>query len=100
YWHHPWTNGIYDYHHYHSTAHEVLVCYSGDAALKIGGESGVTLRFNTGDVLLLPAGTAHKCEKATLDFKCIGAYPEHQMFDMCYGKAEERSKAMENIARV
>lgn len=99
-WHHPWTNGIYDYHHYHSTAHEVLICCSGDARIRLGGENGITLSLKTGDVMLLPAGTAHKCEEASLDFKCIGAYPQDQMFDMCYGKPEERSKAIENIAGV
>ena len=74
-WHHSWRNGIYDYHHFHSTAHEVLVCYSGQARVVLGGESGVVLTFKTGDCLLLPAGTAHKCLEATSDFQCIGAYP-------------------------
>ena len=99
-WHNPWRNGIYDYHHYHSTAHEVLICYSGKATVQLGGPSGVMVNFNTGDVLLLPAGTAHRCEKATADFKCIGAYPEGQEFDMNYGKTEERSKAADNIFHV
>jgi uncharacterized protein YjlB len=99
-WHHPWRNGIYDYHHYHSTAHEVLVCYSGNSELQMGGPGGVLLEFKQGDVLILPAGTAHKCIQATADFKCIGAYPQDQLFDMNYGKIEERSKAMEHILNV
>ncbi len=99
-WHHPWRNGIYDYHHYHSTAHEVLVCYSGDALLQLGGPGGVEVSFKTGDTLILPAGTAHKCIKASSDFQCIGAYPEDQLFDMNYGKTEERSKAMEAIQKL
>ena len=99
-WHHPWRNGIYDYHHYHSTAHEVLVCYAGSAKVQLGGPAGVMINFRLGDVLLLPAGTAHKCIEATADFKCIGAYPLDQMFDMCYGEMEDRSKSMENIHKV
>jgi uncharacterized protein YjlB len=99
-WHHPWRDGIYDYHHYHSTAHEVLICYTGSASLQLGGDSGVTVEFKQGDVILLPAGIAHKCLSATADFKCIGAYPEDQLFDMNYGKTEERSKARENILKV
>jgi uncharacterized protein YjlB len=99
-WHHPWRNGIYDYHHFHSTAHEVLVCYSGRASVLLGGPDGTEVHFNQGDVLILPAGTAHKCEEATSDFKCIGAYPLDQMFDVCYGKIEERAKAHESILKV
>lgn len=99
-WHHPWRNGIYDYHHFHSTAHEVLVCYAGSARIQLGGPSGVILDFKQGDVLLLPAGTAHKCLEATADFKCIGAYPRDQLFDMCYGDTEERARAREQIGKV
>jgi uncharacterized protein YjlB len=99
-WHHPWRAGIYDYQHYHSTAHEVLICYSGSASVLLGGDSGVTVEFKLGDVILLPAGTAHKCLGATADFKCIGAYPEDQLFDMNYGHQEERAKARENIIKV
>ena len=99
-WHHPWRNGIYDYHHYHSSAHEVLVCYAGEAEVQMGGPAGAALEFKQGDVLILPAGTAHKCLRATLDFKCIGAYPENQLFDMNYGKTEERSKAIEQIFKL
>jgi len=50
--------------------------------------------------MILPAGTAHKCLDSTADFKCIGAYPIDQMFDICYGEPEERSKNIETIARV
>lgn len=99
-WHHTWRNGIYDYHHFHSTAHEVLVCYSGKATVQLGGPSGIYIEFEQGDVLILPAGTAHRCEKATSDFKCIGAYPVDQLFDMCYGKTEERAKNRANIMDV
>lgn len=99
-WHHFWRDGIYDYHHFHSTAHEVLVACSGSAEVMLGGPSGVEVRFQQGDVLILPAGTAHKCIEATDDFMCVGAYPLDQLFDMCYGKIEERSKEMENIQNV
>jgi uncharacterized protein YjlB len=99
-WHHPWRNGVYDYHHYHSTAHEVLICYEGSSRLRIGGPSGVIIEFKQGDVLLLPAGSAHKSEEATADFRCIGAYPTDQLFDMNYGHEEERTRAKENIRNV
>jgi uncharacterized protein YjlB len=100
FWHHTWKNGIYDYHHYHSTAHEVLVCLEGIANVQLGGPSGVSVNFKQGDVLILPAGTAHKANECSSDFQCLGAYPQDQLFDMNYGKTEERSNAMQNILQV
>ena len=42
-WVGSWRDGIYSYHHYHSTAHEVLGVYSGSARVQLGGEQGVIL---------------------------------------------------------
>jgi uncharacterized protein YjlB len=99
-WGGTWRNGIYGYHHYHSTAHEVLLVYCGSAGVQLGGESGVVEQLETGDVLIIPAGVAHKNLGSSNDFAVIGAYPEGQEWDICYGKPEERLKADENIARV
>jgi len=41
-WGSPWRNGIYDFHHFHSTAHEVLVVVRGEATVQLGGEEGIT----------------------------------------------------------
>mgnify|MGYP006292542815 CR=1 FL=1 len=59
-WTGAWRNGIFSYHHYHSTAHEVLGVSMGAAAVVIGGPDGWTLDVAAGDVLVLPAGVAHK----------------------------------------
>ncbi|RYY11233.1 MAG: cupin domain-containing protein [Chitinophagaceae bacterium] len=99
-WHHPWRGQVQDFHHYHSTAHEVLIALKGRATLMLGGPRGTTLQLNPGDVILIPAGVAHKAEESSADFECIGAYPEDQLFDMNYGKPEERSKANENIQQL
>ena len=99
-WGATWRDSIYPYHHYHSTAHEVLICYRGSAEVQLGGEPGITYIMNIGDVILIPAVTGHKNLHATDDFAVVGGYPEGQNWDMCYGKADERPRADHNIARV
>lgn len=99
-WGSTWRNGIYRYHHYHSTAHEVLAVMQGGAQLLLGGDDGATLDVNAGDVLILPAGMAHKNIGREAGFKVIGAYPEGQQWDMNYGRADERPQADRNIKRV
>jgi uncharacterized protein YjlB len=59
-WRNAWRNGIYDYHHYHSTAHEVLGIYQGNVKLQLGGPGGISRDLKKGDVVIIPAGVAHK----------------------------------------
>lgn len=97
-WVNSWRNGIYDFPHYHSKAHEVLAVVKGSARVQFGGSSGVTIHMEAGDVAILPAGTCHQCLAAN-DLEVIGAYPEGQQYDVLKGEPGERKLADENIRK-
>jgi uncharacterized protein YjlB len=99
-WSAAWRNGLYGVHHYHSTAHEALGIDGGRVTARLGGERGVTLTLEAGDVIVIPAGVAHKNDGASPDFRVVGAYPVGQSPDMNYGKPGERPGTDRNIARV
>ena len=99
-WGSSWRNGVYGFHHYHSTAHEVLGIYGGSAQVRLGGEKGETFELNKGDVVIIPAGVAHKNLSSSADFKVVGAYPKGQSWDMNYGKPGERPASDEKIKKV
>lgn len=100
-WHPKWRSGIFDFHHYHSTAHEALGVASGSARVRLGGESGQSLELSAGDVLVLPAGTGHRCEQASDDFLVVGAYPAgHDAYDLQRPGPGNHAASMERIAQV
>jgi uncharacterized protein YjlB len=99
-WLNSWTNGVFNYHHYHSNAHEVLGIISGSATLQLGGEHGQQVAVQTGDVVVLPAGTAHKRLASSFDFKVVGAYPNGMDYNLRKGQAGERPEVLKEISRV
>lgn len=99
-WPGAWRNGIYGHHHYHSTAHEVLGIASGKARVRLGGENGQTVELRAGDVVVIPAGVAHKRESASTDLLVIGSYPQDQRPDHCRADAGVHDAAADRIARV
>jgi uncharacterized protein YjlB len=77
-WGGSWVNGIFDFHHFHSTSHEALAIVSGTATVELGGPQGEAFEVRAGDVLVLPAGTGHRRATARNGFTVVGAYPKGQ----------------------
>lgn len=99
-WTGTWINGIYDFPHYHSTTHEVLLVLGGEAEVCLGGPDGEQLALSAGWGLVLPAGVAHQCLSCSGDFRVMGAYPAGHHYDMMYGEEGERPAADRRIAQV
>jgi uncharacterized protein YjlB len=77
-WGGSWVDGVFDFHHFHSTSHEVLGVLAGEATIELGGPQGDAFDVQAGDVLVLPAGTGHRRATARNGFTVCGAYPAGQ----------------------
>jgi uncharacterized protein YjlB len=99
-WGGAWVDGVFDFHHFHSTSHEVLAVVAGRATLELGGPQGRPFDVAAGDVAVLPAGTGHRRRSADGGFTVVGAYPAGQEhYDLLRGDdPAEVQAARERIA--
>ena len=77
-WSGAWVNGIFDFHHYHARSHEVLANLGPAVMVLFGGADGTKVEFQTGAVVVIPAGGGH-CRLSTgTGLVIAGAYPSGQ----------------------
>ena len=99
-WLGAWRDGIFSFHHFHSTAHEVLGIAAGTANVMLGGPQGRRFELVSGDVVVLPAGTGHCNVGSSGNLLVVGAYPGAMSWDVRRGDPAERDEVLANIARV
>jgi uncharacterized protein YjlB len=76
-WPPAWRDGVHPFHHFHSTAHEVLGVARGEVSVLFGGPGGKVLTVRAGDVVVIPAGVAHCNQGQSGDLLIVGAYPDN-----------------------
>ncbi|TGA96609.1 hypothetical protein E4665_15035 [Sporolactobacillus shoreae] len=96
-WGNNWVDGIFDFHHFHSTSHEVLGIAAGHGEVQLGGPKGKIVKVTAGDVVVLPAGTGHKRISASRDFSVVGGYPDGRSYDT---QTKETPQLKKNISKI
>jgi uncharacterized protein YjlB len=99
-WRGAWRNGVFDYHHFHSIAHEALGIAAGSVRVMFGGPSRREVTVATGDVVVIPAGVAHRNMGQSPDLLVVGAYPGGARYDLRRGDPSEHAAACAAIAAV
>ena len=100
-WPPSWRDGVHPFHHFHSTAHEVLGVAQGEASVLFGGPHGKVLTVRAGDVVVIPAGVAHCNQGQSSDLLIVGAYPDNGPDpDLCRGKPAEHDAAARSVTAV
>ena len=99
-WSNAWRDGIFGFHHFHSTAHEVLGIAAGIVRVAFGGPSGQEVTVRAGDVVVIPAGVAHCNEGQSADLLVVGAYPGGADCDIRRGNPAEHAAVLRAIAAV
>ena len=99
-WSNAWRNGIFGYHHFHSIAHEVLGIAAGEVRVVFGGPEGREVAMRAGDVVVIPAGVAHRNVGQRHDLLVVGAYPGGGECDILRGEPAEYDAALHAIRAV
>jgi uncharacterized protein YjlB len=99
-WGGGWRNGIFGYDHFHATTHEVLGIARGRVRVRFGGDKGIEAEVSAGDVVVVPAGVAHRNLKASRDLLVVGAYPDGRNPDRNTGTPDQSPLAAAEIRRV
>lgn len=108
-WQPQWRYAMFKQHHYHSTVHECLCIFSGQAHVQLGSEDKNTdvdyespytknLIVKRGEIVVLPVGTGHHLVSSKGGFSMVGCYPVNAPHcDMNHLK--DSTKAMDRIQR-
>ena len=99
-WSGGWRDGIYDFHHFHSNAHEALGIARGEVQVMFGGAQGEEYTLQAGDVVVIPAGVPHRNMGDSGDLLVVGAYPDGEPFDTRRGDPTEYAEVLRNVASV
>ncbi len=99
-WTNSWRNGIFPYQHFHTTAHEVLGIAAGSARVLFGGPGGQEISVSAGDVLVIPAGVAHRNMGDSGGLLVVGAYPDGAECDVLRGDPAQLAAAKLAIAQL
>ncbi len=78
----------------------MLGCARGWVKVQLGGPDGIPFQFKAGDVVLLPAGVAHRRLDSSADYLIIGSYPAGQTSDLKRGEPAAYQAAKDAIAQV
>lgn len=99
-WSNSWRNGIFQYHHYHPNAHEVLGIAMGSAQVRFGGEDGELIPLNRGDVAVVPAGVGHALINGSDDLLVVGAYADGRDYDTIRDDPNVIAETRKRVAEV
>ena len=85
---------------YHSIAHEVLGLAAGEVRILLGDPSGQMTSLRAGDVVVIPAGVAHRNMGQSADLLFVRAYSGGGDIDLLRGNPSELEQARRTIAAV